>query len=53
VAPARQSDIGAYTPRSLEAGRVVNRRPKAERSDRADTRHGHEPADMHIMTRQL
>jgi hypothetical protein len=24
---------------------------KAERGDRADARHGHEPADLHIMTR--
>src|SRR5215475_5070433 len=33
--------------------RVVNRRPEAERGDRTNTRHGHEPADLRIMTCQL
>src|SRR5271155_6114575 len=53
MASGRQSDIGADTSRSLEACRIVDRRLEAERGDRADTRHGHKPADLHIMTRQL
>jgi hypothetical protein len=47
-----QSDIGADSSRSLEACRIVDRRLEAERGDRADTRHGHQPADPHIVTRQ-
>src|SRR5215510_10387640 len=53
MASGRQSDISADTSRSLEAGRIVNRCLKAERGDRADTRHGHEPSDLRIVTRQL
>ena len=53
MASGRQSDIGANTSRSLEAGRIIDRRFETEGGDRADTRHGHEPADLHIMTRQL
>jgi hypothetical protein len=34
-------------------GRIVNRCLKAECGDRADTWHGHEPAYLHIMTREL
>src|SRR4029450_12929609 len=49
----RQSDIGANASRSLEAGRIVNRCLKAERGDWTDTARRHEPADLHIMTRQL
>src|ERR1700694_5753120 len=53
MASGGQSDIGANTSRSLEACRIVDRRLEAERGDRADARYGHEPADLHIMTRQL
>src|SRR5262245_48108026 len=53
MASGRQSDISADTSRSLEAGRIVNRCLKAKRGDRADTRHGHEPSDLRIVTRQL
>src|SRR3974390_1628879 len=53
MASGRQSDIGADTSRSLEACRIIDRRLKTERSDRTDTRRSHEPADLHIMTRQL
>src|SRR5258706_4815083 len=53
MASGRQSDISADTSRSLEAGRIVDRRLEAERGDRADTRHGHEPSDLRIMTCQL
>ena len=53
MASGRQSDIGPNTSRSLEARRIIDRRLEAECGDRADTRHGHEPADLHIMTRQL
>src|SRR5262245_11698266 len=53
MASGRQSDISADTSRSLEAGRIVNRCLKAERGNRADTRHGHEPSDLRIVTRQL
>src|ERR1700693_4738125 len=53
MASGGQSDIGTDTSRSFEARRIVNRRLEAECSDRADARHGHEPADLHIMTRQL
>ena len=53
MAPSCQSNIGAYTSRSLKARRIVDRRLEAECGDRADTRHGHEPADLHITTRQL
>jgi hypothetical protein len=52
MASGRQSDIGANTSRSLEARRIVDRRLEAQCGDRADTRYGHEPADLHIMTRQ-
>src|SRR5262245_36185771 len=53
MASGRQSDIGANTSRSLEAGRIVDRCLEAERGDRADTRHGHEASDLRIMTCQL
>src|SRR5260221_14553160 len=53
MASGRQSDISANTSRSLEAGRIVDRRLEAERGDRADTRHGHEPSDLRIITCQL
>src|SRR5712675_975915 len=53
MASGRQSDISADTSRSLEAGRIVDRRLEAERGDRTDTRHGHESADLQILTRQL
>src|SRR2546423_14012684 len=53
MASGRQSDISANTSRSLEAGRIVDRRLEAERGDRADTRHGHEPSELRIMTCQL
>ena len=52
MASGCQSDIGADTSRSLEACRIVDRRLEAERGNRADTRHGHKPADLHIATRQ-
>jgi hypothetical protein len=42
MASGRQSDISADTSRSLEAGRIVDRRFEAERGDWPDTRHGHE-----------
>jgi hypothetical protein len=41
------------TSRSLEAGRIVDRRLEAERGDRADTKQGHEPSDLRIITCQL
>ncbi len=47
------SPVGPHTSRSLEPCRIINRRLEAERGDRADARHGHEAADLHIMTRQL
>src|SRR2546430_10885169 len=53
MASGRQSDISANTSRSLEAGRIVDRRLEAERGDRADTRYGHEPSDLRIITCQL
>src|SRR5215813_4038025 len=53
MASGRQSDISANTSRSLEAGRIVDRRLEAERGDRADTRHSHEPSDLRIITCQL
>src|SRR5260370_24765515 len=53
MASGRQSDISADTSRSLEAGRIVDRRLEAERSDRTDTTHGHEPSDLRIITCQL
>src|SRR5207245_1936495 len=53
MASGRQSDISADTSRSLEAGRIVDRRLEAERGDRTDTRHGHEPSDLRIITCQL
>src|ERR1700683_40483 len=53
MTPCRQSDIGTHTSRSPEARRIVDRRLEAQCGDRADTRYGHEPADLHIMTRQL
>src|SRR2546423_2897984 len=53
MASGRQSDISANTSRSLEAGRIVDRRLEAERGDRADTRHGHEPSELRIITCQL
>src|SRR5438105_12774508 len=53
MASGRQSDISANTSRSLEAGRIIDRRLEAERGDRADTRHGHEPSDLCIITCQL
>src|ERR1700730_6177185 len=49
----RQSDIGANTSRSPEARWIVDRRLEAKCGDRADTRRGHEPADLHIITGQL
>src|ERR1700680_1398836 len=52
MASGCQSDIGADTSRSLEACRIVARRLEAERGNRADTRYGHKPADLHIATRQ-
>src|ERR1700757_4237760 len=33
--------------------RIVDRRLEAERGDRADTRYGHEPSDLRIITCQL
>src|SRR5260221_5278282 len=53
MASGRQSDISGDTSRSLEAGRILYRRVEAERSDRTDTRHGHEPSDLRIITCQL
>src|SRR5262245_32891731 len=53
MASGRQSDVSANTSRSLEAGRIIDRRLEAERGDRADTRHSHEPADLRIITCQL
>src|SRR5258708_17069002 len=53
MASGRQSDISADTSRSLEAGRIVDRRLEAERGDRTDTRHGHEPSDLRIITCHL
>jgi Major Facilitator Superfamily len=53
MASGRQSDIGPNTSRSLEARRIIDCRFEAECGDRPDTRHGHEPADLHITTRQL
>jgi len=44
---------GANTSRSLKARRIVDRRFKAECSDGADTKHGHESADLNITPRQL
>src|SRR5262249_49993359 len=53
MASGGQSDISANTSRSLEAGRIVDRRLEAERGDRSDTRHGHELSDLLIKTCQL
>src|SRR5215831_5685215 len=53
MASGRQSDISTNTSRSLEAGRIVDRRLEAECGDRADTWHGHEPSDLCIITCQL
>src|SRR5213082_1239055 len=53
MASGRQSDISPNTSLSLEAGRIVDRRLEAECGDRADTRHGHEPSDLRIITCQL
>src|SRR5580692_1626489 len=53
MASSRQSDIGPDTSRSLEARRIVDCRLEAECGDWADTRYGHKPTDLHIMTRQL
>ena len=53
MASGRQSDIGTDTSRSPKARRIVDRRLKAQCGDRAHTRYGHEPADLHIMTRRL
>src|ERR1700745_2427296 len=53
MASGCQSEISANTSRSLEAGRIVDRRLETERGDRTDTRHGHEPSDLRIITRQL
>src|SRR5262245_28204571 len=53
MASGRQSDISANTSRSPEAGRVVDRRLKAECGDRTDTRHGHEPLNLRMITCQL
>src|SRR5262245_47323314 len=53
MASGRQPYIGPNTSRSLEARRIIDRRLEAECGDRADTRHSHEPADLHITTRQL
>src|SRR5580704_8731366 len=53
MASGGQSDIGTDTSRSLKARRIVDCRPEAECGDRADTRYGHEPADLRIMTSQL
>ena len=49
----RQSDVGANTSRSLEARRIVDCRLEAKCGDRTDTRRGHEPVDLHIITSQL
>src|SRR5512132_3865345 len=53
MASGRQSDISANTSRSLEAGRIVDRRLETERGDRTDTRYGHELSDLRIITCQL
>src|SRR5262245_39473547 len=53
MASGCQSDISANTSRSLEAGRIVDRRLETERGDRTDTRHGHELSDLPIITCQL
>src|SRR5436190_633167 len=53
MASGRQSDKSPNTSSSLEAGRIIDRRLEAERGDRADTRHGHEPSDLCIITCQL
>src|ERR1700691_6461869 len=53
MTPCRQSDIGTHTSRSPEARRIVDRRLEAQCGNRADTRYGHEPADLHIVTCQL
>src|SRR5262249_62403926 len=53
MASGRQSDISTNTSRSLEGGRIVDRRLEAECGNRADTRHGHEPSDLRIITCQL
>src|SRR5262249_36580536 len=53
MASGCQSDISANTSRSLEAGRIVDRRLETERRDRTDTRHGHELSDLPIITCQL
>src|SRR5580704_13721581 len=53
MASGGQSDRGTDTSRSLKARRIVDCRPEAECGDRADTRYGHEPADLRIMTSQL
>src|SRR5215831_21039320 len=53
MTPGRQADISAHTLGPLEARRIVDCRLKAKGRDRTDTRHGHEPADLWIMTGQL
>src|SRR5947209_19391727 len=53
MASGRQSDISANTSRSLDAVRYIDRRLESERCDRADTRNGHEPSDLCIITCQL
>src|SRR6516225_610802 len=50
MASGRQSDIGANTSRSLEAGRIVDRSLEAECGDWTDTWHGHEPSDLRFRT---
>jgi hypothetical protein len=49
MASGRQSNIGVNTSRSLQARRIVDRRLETQCGDRADTRYGHEPADLHII----
>src|SRR4030095_5987299 len=53
MASGRQSHISANTSRSLEAGRIVDRRLEAECGDWTDTWHAHEPSDLRIITCQL
>ncbi len=44
---------GSNASRSLKARRIVDRRFEMECSDRAETKHGHESADLNITTREL
>src|SRR5579863_7225898 len=53
MASGGQSDISPNTSRVPKACRIIDRRLEAECGNRADTRHGHELADLRIMTRQL